>query len=626
MCNEVSAQHFLYDYLFIRNIYSIHFGSTEVRRTESTAIWFHDSTLTSNLQRVMQNKLYAMFRHVKTFIKKEDFVDYLDNDFNEPILYFIISGNYAEELCHHITSKSARYKLYELDTNLHQSIRKSSNTWITFSNEKELFKALEENLTRWKIVINDTKDTSNAETHADVYKTFLPPLSILDSLPTPPSLHFFDKDSSTCLLFQLLTKTLIEANYGDNELLTMCAFSRENYSENISQMTYINTFQDEYHVDKAIQFYTQYSFLFMLLTKVFQCEDTVGIYQFRRYIADLHNSLARKYRTPDNNIILYRGKKVPLIILQQLKDLKQRSRENDAHISINGFLSMTKNRQIANMFAGINEIRDGYESTLFKFKINKQMTTTTVYTDITEISSFPPEMETLFSMGSVWKLLKIEHDDGVWLIELELSNRFDDHFNEFQTKFLNTHPFLREPSNAYYMFLLANILYELGRYIQSGELYHELLDEKCLSNDFQCLIHLNLAKMQDERGHFRQAREHLEKALKLRSSNYESTTIDSRVTIMHQIGLICQKQSKYQQAHTLFQAALNESGSNQAKAIVHNSIGFLGMVRGHITEETHEHLTKAVALIGNHGYEHRFRKDLEKMEELLHKKYQKQQN
>lgn len=565
----------------------------------------------------MQSRLYAIFRRVKTFVKKEEFMDYINNDFNEPNLHFIMSSSYAQELCHLIASKSETFKIYELNTSLTQSIRKSSNTWITFSNMEELLKTLDKDIPRQHIGTDRSEDILNPKNHADMYETFLPPLSILDSLSIPQSLYFFDKDSSTCLLFQLLTRILVEAKYGDQELEIMCAFCRGNYKENTSQIMHINTFQDEYDANKAIQFYTEYSFLFMLLTKVFQCEDTDGIYKFRRYIGDLHKSLAQRHRNPKDEIILYRGKKIPLIILQQLKDLKQRCSEKDAFISINGFLSTTKDPEVAGRFAGVGEVRDGYESTIFRLKINKEMTTTTVYTDITVVSSKIYENETLFSMSSVWKLLKIENDNGVWLIELELSNKFEDHLEQFQKKFLVDHPALREPTNAYYIFLLAKILYELGRYSQSGELYNDLLYEMHLSDDFKCLIHLNLATMQDEQGHFHEARKHLGEALKLRPSNQKNIMISSRATILNQIGLICQKQCKYPEAHKQFHAALNESNSSHIKATIHHNLGVLGMLRGQINEETHEHLREAVRLIENPVYAHQFRKDLEKMEELL---------
>lgn len=579
--------------------------------TESTIIWYSDLTLDLDIQRTIQVKLFGMFKHVRMFPSKEHFLHYLNNEFQEPNIKFIVSGNHAGELCRLIAKKPERYNVYELDLKLAQSIRKSSNTWVSYSSVQALFKALDKDVKRHSSIVDESNNILDAKDHIKVYKTFLPPVGILDSLSIPPSLHFSDKDALTCLLFQLLTKILVQAKYGDAELDTLISFCESKYENKPIQINEIKTFRDDYRLDRVIRFYTQYSFLFLLLTEVFQCEDTDGIYQFRRYISDLHQELAENYQTPNEEIILYRGKKLPLITLQQLKDLKQISGTKDTFITINGFLSTTKDRRVAESFGGIDEIRDGYETAIFTLKIRKGMKSTIVYRDIVAHSCKPDENETLFSMCSVWKLLQIENFNGVWSIELELSNEFQDHLNEFDKEFLRSHPFLHEPTNAYLMFLLARILYELGRYSQSGELYHDILEKEHLSDGFKCLIYLNLATMRNEQGQLFDAKGYLQNALDFCPSNHQSTTFPSRARILNMMGSVHLKKGEHQKAQKSFEAALAESSTDHDKAITHRNLSDEGMPTGKINEATLKHSQEAVGLEKNHAYAHSFRQNLE---------------
>lgn len=607
---------FLYNRLYIDCMHSTKPAVTEMNScTESTVIWYRDSTLDLDTQRTMQVKLFGRFKRVKTFSNKEDFLHYLNNKFQEPNIKFIISGKHAEELCRPVARKPERYNIYELDLKLTQSVRKSSNTWVTYSDVDALFKALDKDLKRNSIAMGESKNILDEEDHTNIYRTFLPPVGILDTLSIPPSLQIFDKDSLTCLLFQLLTKILVQGTYGKPELDTLCRFCLERYQKIPTQMKKIRSFQEKYQFDRVIRFYTEYSFLFLLLTEVFQCEDIDGIYQFRRYIADLHKKLAQIYQLPSEELILYRGKKLPLITLQQLKDLKQRSGTKDTFISINGFLSTTKDPKVAEFFAGIDGIRDGYETAMFTLKIKKGMKSTIVYCDIVDHSCKPDEKEILFSMGSLWKLLKIENSNGVWSIEVELSNEYEAHLNKFDEEFLTGHSFLREPTNAYLTFLLAQILYALGKYSQSGEFYHDILKNEHLSDEFKCLIYLNLATMRDEQGLLSEAKQYFEEALKFRPSTHPSQTLPSRAIILHKKGLVHQKKGEHQEAQKSFEAALIASSTDHDKATTHHSLGVEGILTGQINEVTHNHLQEAVRLGENHACAHTFRTDLKNFQQ-----------
>ncbi len=591
----------------------------------------------------MQIKLYQSFKYVKTFIDKTEFINHLNNTSVVPILQFIISGEHAEELCNLVQRKSEKYDIYELDVKLTRTIRKSSSTWFTFVTIDELFKTIFKNLKGRHDTVDENEGQSDeSEGQSDEnkrgYKSFLPPLGTFNSSSIPTSFHFLDKESSTFLLFQLLSKTIIQMKHEKNdkmkELAIICFFCREKYKYNDAQMKHIASFQCNYCPDKAIEYYTKYTFLFRSLTEVFQRENTIGIYKFRYYIADLHKQLEKQRCTcSDDDIILYRGKKIPFIVLQQLKDLEKRIGETDKFISMNGFLSTTKDEKVAESFAGINENRAGYESAIFKLRINKAIATKICYADITPVSGIPDEKEVLFSVNSVWKLLKIENNNRLWTIELELSDKFDDQLSELDKKLLDSHSFLSEPSDDYYIFLLAKILYKLGIYSQAEEFYNCLLEKKDLSPEFKSLINLNFATMQSEQGQFSRALVHLTEALasyeletiSLRP-NHAITTMPSRMIILNVMGLLYQKKDDYDKARHSFKDALEKPGTSIEKAIVYNNLGILEILLGNMSSEVHEYFKKAVKLAENSVWSNKFKQDLENVERQLKKNKLKNQN
>ncbi len=320
----------------------------------------------------MQIELVQTFKCIRPFTDKQRFIAYINGEFIVKTLKFIIFGKQAEELCNLVKIKWKNYDVYELDINLTQSIRKSSNTWFTCSNTKELFETISEDLKKSYITGDKNKESSDEE--ENTHKTFSPPFGIFNLLSIPKTFHFLDKESLTFLLFQLLNKIIIKMKYTLNDLNDMWSFCGEKYRNNARQKWNISNLKRKYRSEKAIEYYTKNTFLFRSLKEVLQHEDIDGIYEFRYYISDLHKQLKQRSISPNEEMILYRGKKLPFIVLQQLKEFYNSVDAKDKVISINGFLSTTKDKKIAQPFVGIDEKRDGYESVMFKMRINPSTT------------------------------------------------------------------------------------------------------------------------------------------------------------------------------------------------------------------------------------------------------------
>jgi tetratricopeptide (TPR) repeat protein len=341
----------------------------------------------------------------------------------------------------------------------------------------------------------------------------------------------------------------------------------------------------------------------------------------------------KKSTSPENEIILYRGKILPLIVVQQLKELYDSEDVEDKFISINGFLSTTIRESIAKIYAGCDEQWDGYASVLFTLKIDRAMITAVSYASINHISCYS-EHEYLFSMGSVWQLMKIDCIDAKWTVELKLSNHFDDHIANLPKELSAD-----DLSNNCYLFLFAQILHKLGKYSQAVQYYNKLLLNK-LSNKFERLIHSKLATTLHDLGLYTNAQEHLDKILDLDKSNTKSTnetsspslqsiyaiaSMPSRLITLNNKGVLYQKNNETEKARKSFKDALEEQGTLIETSIVNNNLGNLENICGNI-EEARPYLEKAVKLAEKSMWLHRFKKDLDNVEHQLKKNESKNQN
>jgi hypothetical protein len=495
-----------------------------------------------------------------------------------------------------------------LDITRPQSIRKSSNTWFTYNNITELFKTIFEDLNKDNTTAHRNKETSDND---HTCQKFLAPLGIFNSSSIPKLFHILNKESSTFLLFQLLNKIIIEMEHKPEDLEDMWFFCRQKYATDNIQLTIINEFTKNYLSTEAIRYYTKSSFLHRLLNEVFRREDIDDIYEFRSYISDLHGqlkSLGDELRSTyqHEKITVYRGKSLPIIVLQQLKKLYKSKDMKDKLISINGFLSTTRKKKIAEIFAGVSGTRDGYESVIFKMHVDRRINNEVPYAYIANINvANPDEKEFLFSMGSVWQIASVKRNKAAeWTIVLRLCYDFDAQLTGLHEQILGN-----QLSYHYHLFLLAKISHELGKYSQAGRFYHSLLKNK-LSNDFENLIYFNLATMKGEQGDYEEAQKNYEKILAVKKletiiTNETNslplgptcaiTKIPSRTIIWYNIGLLHEKKRERSEARKAFQKALDEPGLSIEKILVHNKLGNLEKLCGN-SEEASVHLKEAAKL------------------------------
>jgi hypothetical protein len=246
----------------------------------------------------------------------------------------------------------------------------------------------------------------------------IPPMSVFNSKIQGNSIKSLNKESVWFIRYQLLFDILLKLEISATAKTEMIYVCSQFYKGNDTRLKQIKEFEmDAENAFKSIHWYTKESFLVHLLNRACGTQNIDEMYPFRLFIKHLHGELVkldklRRELNPDgqNKTTVFRGKPLALSTLENLR------KNINGLVSMNGFLSTTKDEQVAKCFAGDSATKPGYVPVLFKLNID-QAVINKPYADI------PPERhamagqekELLFSIGSVWRIndvaeLPAEHD------------------------------------------------------------------------------------------------------------------------------------------------------------------------------------------------------------------------
>jgi hypothetical protein len=221
-----------------------------------------------------------------------------------------------------------------------------------------------------------------------------------------------------------------------NEMLDECRRICENNDRVLAE---INTFDQMYQSNAALQWYSRDTFLFRIINKVLRSNNVNTMFNLRYFLADLYEQLNElhikesifdPYQKQQIEKV-YRGQQISKNEFEYFQQIQGNI------ISINTFLSTTKSLQIALCFANSMIKSNNLIPVLFCIDVNRSSAPVRPYANISKLSMFEDEEEVLFSMGSIFRVEHIETLDKkdnipviylslVDLKELEKSNFFKD--------------------------------------------------------------------------------------------------------------------------------------------------------------------------------------------------------
>ena len=175
--------------------------------------------------------------------------------------------------------------------------------------------------------------------------------------------------------------------------------------------------------------YTRETFFFKLANQALRTEDMFLVYQFRHWIKQLCSAIACEHRkhNEDRLWILYSGFRLHEEEFERLK------KSTGSLISINSFLSTSRDIQIAQIFAGEGQIEKPFVRVLLQIEANPAHLHSVFFADVSEISQFSAEEEVLFSLGSTFRIISIDFDEisQRWIIQLKATDDESDRIEEY---------------------------------------------------------------------------------------------------------------------------------------------------------------------------------------------------
>ena len=347
--------------------------------------------------------------------------------------------------------------------------------------------------------------------------------------------------------FQLFIEILLRMHHKGSDRKELIDLCKKSYEGNDEEMKIIEEFQAEYKPDKAIWWYTRDSCFYRMMNKALRVQDYGTLLAFRFLITDIakqikhaHDDFIRNGLSRDT-FRVYRGQ---LIGDDELKLIRRSMGE---YLSMNSFLSTSRDRTVALEFARNSPAYHRMQPVLIEIEINPRLNTK-AFADVTEMSYFEEE-EVLLMLGSLFCIDNVSENraDKVLVITLSLASE-----QAFELQDIFAH-MKEEISSDTDLDSLGKILLQMGEYEAATRIYDRVLKETemTLSN-----VHARLGNAHTYRKDCKRGREHHQTSLNLRLKLLGER--DPTVALSHRLtGTTFSRENNYTQALACYKTAMN---------------------------------------------------------------------
>jgi tetratricopeptide (TPR) repeat protein len=380
-------------------------------------------------------------------------------------------------------------------------------------------------------------------------------------------------------------------NKAKEEMLTAC---RHHYQNNRGRLKVIDEFDQTYHINECIRWYTKETFVYELINSALRTGDIEKLYTFRYYIADLSNQLAEKSKNSkwgrDQLINLYRGTKIN-------KKEADKFKINDGKlIATNSYWSTSRDRDYACTYANKLAHHADLVSVLFEIECSlMNQNDSIVVVDISELSEFPSENEFLFDVGSIFQIQKVtkETNGDTELYVVELSTTEDG--REVVKKYIEENR--REMEYESPKMMVGILLKRIGEYKKSLQYFEQLLIDPGEENIAYIHNRIGIAYRNENKDDL--ALDHFNKALSL-SSKVQPSEKRLLANILQNIGKVDYKHKRFNSALEYYRQAVDTIGPekgdmNRLIAELYSSIGRVSIDLKDY-ESAHKHLQNALEI------------------------------
>lgn len=237
------------------------------------------------------------------------------------------------------------------------------------------------------------------------------------------SIRYLDEDPGSFLWFQLLLRALIRMNSSEKAKIDMIEQCRTYFQDNPATLRQIDEFEQTYESDKAIAWYTRDSFIYRIVNRALRTEDIDILFNFRFFLTDLHNQLAKLHVTYREDLLEWDRSTLTVYRGQYMKfEEFNKLRQSIGHIvAMNTFVSVTPLQLLAKIFAGNGSKRPNEESIIFEIEIDVDKCGQP-FADIQQHSFMNTEEETLMSIATMVRIKSIVEVDSIWHVKLQATD------------------------------------------------------------------------------------------------------------------------------------------------------------------------------------------------------------
>ena len=368
----------------------------------------------------LRDDLDTCFDHLGKYERLMDCLAYI-HSFKSGILFLIMSHKHAYG-AKEIIKNEALSKIHAMY--IFCSNESEQDSWRSTNIEKlrGVYTSKDNMIRQLKIdinLINNNNEILETPTTASITQDSvdqpvsnqIPTISVFSSKPINNMIVHLDKNSITFVQYKILFEIILKLEKSTTEADEMIYVCRNRCERDKKRLEQIEDFdKDVKDSSKSIDWinwYTKDSFVVHMLNKTCGSQNIHEIYPFRLFIQNLHKELhdldaLRCGNNQEHQLTVFRGKLLPLSTFEKLKSNK------NGLISMNGFLSTTRDISVAKAFSSGADLKNDHKAVLFKLNIDPKVVDKP-YADI------PPErhakkdqeQEILFSVNSLWRIVNV---------------------------------------------------------------------------------------------------------------------------------------------------------------------------------------------------------------------------
>jgi tetratricopeptide (TPR) repeat protein len=370
---------------------------------------------------------------------------------------------------------------------------------------------------------------------------------------------------SLLLIDVLLRMKSIESD--KQQLITLC---KNEYKDNNKQLAIVHEFEEQYSSDTALSWYARECFLYKILNKALRVQNIDLLFLIRFVINDIYQQL--KKHQCKTWIRVYRGQ------VMSNEELNNLQNSIGQLISINSYFSTSVDRSVALFMLGDPKVSYNLQRVLFIIEADPRVARTKPFAEIHSVSCFANELEVLFMVGSIFRLIDIRRNkkDLVWEIRMKLCGD-DEH--DLKNLFDHMKKEYGCGNNEVDLLSFGNVLLKMGEFDLTEKIYRRLLAERLSNDPSNDHLYYSLGMVTKDKGEYDLSLYWYSKSLKMKSQINPSDYI-SIGSLYNCIGVVHQEKGEDNEALKCYNEAIklfkrNNDENHPYMADVYNNIGII---------------------------------------------------